>query len=121
MGKIFIQKTRLSTVHIILLLCHKIKNEFVLNEHFFTCLWCFLLNITIHKLGCFEESISRGHYPGHIFCVCKLISLVHQEGEKHARRGYWGDILVSPYVALGIQCEQQEFFKKANKQYTKVG
>lgn len=44
--------------------------------------------------------------------------ILKQDGEKHARRGYWGDILVSPYVALGIECEEQSFFKKSNKQFT---
>ena len=43
-----------------------------------------------------------------------------QDGEKHARRGYWGDILVSPYIALGIECEEESFFKKNNKQFTSV-
>ncbi|WAR01530.1 DAAF3-like protein [Mya arenaria] len=46
--------------------------------------------------------------------------ILTHEGEKHARRGYWGDILVSPYVTLGIQCEETEFFKKSNKQYMKT-
>lgn len=35
-------------------------------------------------------------------------------------RGYWGDIMVSPYIALGIECdhepEKSKFFKIANKQ-----
>ncbi|KAH3727586.1 hypothetical protein DPMN_053525, partial [Dreissena polymorpha] len=46
--------------------------------------------------------------------------ILTHEGEKHARRGYWGDILVSPYVALGIQCEDKDFFKKANKMFMKT-
>lgn len=44
--------------------------------------------------------------------------ILRQDGEKHARRGYWGDILVSPFVALGIECEEQSFLKKSNKQFT---
>ncbi|XP_069132201.1 dynein axonemal assembly factor 3-like isoform X2 [Argopecten irradians] len=39
------------------------------------------------------------------------------EGERHHRRGYWGDLLVSPYVALGIECEDKSAFKKANNIY----
>ena len=27
---------------------------------------------------------------------------------------------MSPYVALGIECEEQSFFKKSNKQFTSV-
>ncbi|OWF47948.1 dynein assembly factor 3, axonemal-like [Mizuhopecten yessoensis] len=42
------------------------------------------------------------------------------EGERHHRRGYWGDILVSPYVALGIECEDKSFFKKSNNVYMKA-
>lgn len=45
---------------------------------------------------------------------------MHKEGEKHARRGYWGDIIVSPYVAIGIKCEDESFFKKANRNFVKV-
>ncbi|XP_060072383.1 dynein axonemal assembly factor 3-like isoform X1 [Ylistrum balloti] len=42
------------------------------------------------------------------------------EGERHHRRGYWGDILVSPYVALGIECEDKSVFKKSNNVYQKT-
>jgi len=31
--------------------------------------------------------------------------------------GYWGDIVVSPYIAFGIECDDEEFFKRANKQF----
>lgn len=46
--------------------------------------------------------------------------ILTQGGDKHARRGYWGDILVSPYIAIGIECEEKSFFKKTNKLYTKT-
>ncbi|KAF6026422.1 DNAAF3 [Bugula neritina] len=39
------------------------------------------------------------------------------DGERHGRRGYWGDIVVSPYIAFGIECDDEEFFKRANKQF----
>ncbi|XP_033751780.1 dynein assembly factor 3, axonemal-like [Pecten maximus] len=39
------------------------------------------------------------------------------DGERHHRRGYWGDLLVSPYVALGIECEDKSAFKKSNNIY----
>lgn len=35
-------------------------------------------------------------------------------------RGYWGDIVVSPYVALGVSCEYKQkdlLFKKANYKF----
>ncbi|XP_067140646.1 dynein axonemal assembly factor 3 isoform X2 [Centruroides vittatus] len=40
-------------------------------------------------------------------------------GERYIRRGYWGDILTSPYIAYGIECEQ-EFLEKRNRIYTKT-
>ena len=43
-----------------------------------------------------------------------------QGGEKLSRRGYWGDILASPYLAFGITSEDKSFFKKSNNVYTKV-
>ncbi|XP_046331215.2 dynein axonemal assembly factor 3-like [Haliotis rufescens] len=42
------------------------------------------------------------------------------QGEKHGRMGYWGDIIVSPYISLGIESEEQSFFKKCNNLYTKT-
>ncbi|KAL5019261.1 hypothetical protein ScPMuIL_004983 [Solemya velum] len=45
--------------------------------------------------------------------------LIEHGGEKHARRGYWGDILVSPYVAIGMECEEKSFFKKQNGKFTR--
>lgn len=38
--------------------------------------------------------------------------LKNQEGDKVARRGYWGDIIVGPYVAYGIECEEKSFFEE---------
>ncbi|KAL3841853.1 hypothetical protein ACJMK2_019950 [Sinanodonta woodiana] len=46
--------------------------------------------------------------------------LFKHEGERVAKRGYWGDIIVSPYVALGITCEEKSFFKKMNNVYAKT-
>lgn len=43
-----------------------------------------------------------------------------QGGEKVSRRGYWGDIVASPFLAFGIQSEDKSFFKKSNNMYTKV-
>ncbi|XP_023239181.1 dynein assembly factor 3, axonemal-like [Centruroides sculpturatus] len=46
--------------------------------------------------------------------------LIKHEGERYIRRGYWGDILTSPYIAYGIECKQQEFLEKRNRMYTKT-
>jgi len=37
-----------------------------------------------------------------------------------ARRGYWGDIVVSPYITFGVECTQQRFFNKTNNTLTAV-
>ena len=37
------------------------------------------------------------------------------------QRGYWGDIISSPYLAFGIETEEASLMKKANDVYTKVG
>ncbi|XP_060576533.1 dynein axonemal assembly factor 3-like [Ruditapes philippinarum] len=63
--------------------------------------------------------IREGDYDVPNKTMASGLILTHQ-GEKHARRGYWGDILVSPYVPMGIQCEEKSFFKKQNKQFTKT-
>ncbi|XP_064634715.1 dynein axonemal assembly factor 3-like isoform X2 [Lineus longissimus] len=42
-----------------------------------------------------------------------------KEGERLARRGYWGDTLVSPYITFGLECEEKSFFKKSNNILTR--
>ncbi|CAH1785744.1 unnamed protein product [Owenia fusiformis] len=42
-----------------------------------------------------------------------------KDGERILRRGYWGDIIVSPYISYGIDCEEKSFFKTQNKQHVK--
>nr|KAG5702916.1 hypothetical protein BaRGS_034689 [Batillaria attramentaria] len=42
------------------------------------------------------------------------------DGDRHARRGYWGDIIVSPYVPLGIESEEKSLFKKMNDMHIKT-
>ena len=34
-----------------------------------------------------------------------------QGGERTARRGYWGDIVNSPYISFGIESENKELLK----------
>ncbi|RNA42661.1 dynein assembly factor axonemal [Brachionus plicatilis] len=40
-----------------------------------------------------------------------------RSGDKASRRGYFGDIIVGPYLAYGIQHENVDFFKKVNDSY----
>lgn len=37
------------------------------------------------------------------------------DGERIPKRGYWGDIINSPYIAFGVQSKKAELFEKANK------
>ncbi|XP_055899898.1 dynein axonemal assembly factor 3-like [Biomphalaria glabrata] len=42
------------------------------------------------------------------------------EGDRFPRRGYWGDMIVSPYITFGIETEEKSFYKKQNNQHTKT-
>ncbi|CAL1545956.1 unnamed protein product [Lymnaea stagnalis] len=42
------------------------------------------------------------------------------DGERYPRRGYWGDMLVSPYITFGIETEDKSFYKKQNNTHTKT-
>lgn len=37
-----------------------------------------------------------------------------------ARRGYWGDIVNSPFISLGIESKNRDLFKTANDKHVKV-
>ena len=37
-----------------------------------------------------------------------------------ARRGYWGDIVNSPYLTFGLESENKDLFCKANTKHTKA-
>ncbi len=43
-----------------------------------------------------------------------------QAGERLARRGYWGDIVVSPFISFGVESENKDLFKTTNDRHTKV-
>ena len=50
-------------------------------------------------------------------CANKTLAsgvLFKKDGERISKRGYWGDILNSPFVAFGIESKNQELFGKAN-------
>ena len=38
-----------------------------------------------------------------------------RNGDKTSRRGYFGDIIIGPFLSYGIQSENEEFFKKQNE------
>lgn len=46
--------------------------------------------------------------------------IVKKDGERIARRGYWGDIINSPYLAFGIESEEESLFTTSNGQYVKT-
>lgn len=43
-----------------------------------------------------------------------------QDGDRAARRGYWGDIVISPYIAFGVESDEGDFFVKRNNELTKT-
>lgn len=49
-------------------------------------------------------------------CVC----VCEQRGSKVAVRGYWGDIISSPYLAFGIETDDKSLLRTQNGQHTKV-
>ncbi|RXN36834.1 dynein assembly factor axonemal [Labeo rohita] len=42
-------------------------------------------------------------------------------GDRVAVRGYWGDIVSSPYLSFGIETENKDLLKKHNNQHVKYG
>lgn len=49
-----------------------------------------------------------------------MVSL-DRDGNRIARRGYFGDILVSPFITFGIETENEELLKKKNGVYPYSG
>ncbi|XP_006814135.1 dynein axonemal assembly factor 3-like [Saccoglossus kowalevskii] len=41
-------------------------------------------------------------------------------GDRIAQRGYWGDIVTSPFITFGIECEEKSLLKKANDMHMKT-
>ncbi|GFN87298.1 dynein assembly factor 3, axonemal-like [Plakobranchus ocellatus] len=41
-------------------------------------------------------------------------------GERFPRRGFWGDMIVSPFIAFGVETEEKSFYKKQNNQHIKT-
>ncbi|XP_068707855.1 dynein axonemal assembly factor 3-like isoform X2 [Montipora foliosa] len=46
--------------------------------------------------------------------------ILKKDGERIARRGYWGDIINSPHIAFGTESEEKSLFKTSNGQHVKT-
>jgi len=46
--------------------------------------------------------------------------VLKRNGENIPKRGYWGDIMNSPFIAYGVQSENKELFKMANNVHMKT-
>lgn len=46
--------------------------------------------------------------------------IIKKDGERVARRGYWGDIINSPYLAFGTESEEESLFQTSNGQHVKT-
>ena len=44
----------------------------------------------------------------------------YQADGKEGRRGYYGDILIGPYVTFGIETDDQSLLKKTQNGFEKV-
>ena len=80
----------------------------------------FSLTFVIFFFSQSDSCIRNATSPTNVTYTCTNVWLCFQDGERYARRGYWGDIVVSPFVPLGIESEEKSFFKKSNNVYTKV-
>lgn len=80
--------------------------------------------IHIHEYKNWRETgtaftVREGTYDIANKTLASGLVIMHQ-GERYPRRGYWGDTVVSPYVAIGIESEERSFFKKTNTMYSKT-
>ncbi len=48
------------------------------------------------------------------------VFVLYQRGDRVAVRGYWGDIVSSPYLSFGTETENKNLLKKQNNQHVKV-
>ncbi|KAM8927740.1 dynein axonemal assembly factor 3 [Pelodytes ibericus] len=60
--------------------------------------------------------IREGIYDTPNKTLSSHMSVVHRFGKVRAR-GYWGDIITSPYIAFGIETEEKRLLKTANNVY----
>lgn len=52
--------------------------------------------------------------------ILLFLFLFFQRGERVAARGYWGDIATGPFVAFGIETDDQSLLRTSNGQPVKV-
>ena len=83
-----------------------------------------LLVILSHR---HSTTISLETTPFIHLCIIQLIIykmllsfFMCQDGERVARRGYWGDIINSPYLAFGTESEEEFLFQTSNGQHVRV-
>uniref|UniRef100_A0A8C5R2T7 Dynein axonemal assembly factor 3 n=1 Tax=Leptobrachium leishanense TaxID=445787 RepID=A0A8C5R2T7_9ANUR len=62
--------------------------------------------------------IREGIYDVPNKTLASHMSVINRCGRVRAR-GYWGDIICSPYIAYGIETEEKSFLKMANGAYVK--
>ena len=43
-----------------------------------------------------------------------------QGGDRVARRGYWGDIVSSPYLSFGVESDCEDLLSRQNGKHVKV-
>jgi len=70
------------------------------------------------ETGLAFETFEDGQYvvPNRALASSRVLS--NRIGDKRAFRGFWGDIVVGPYIAHGIESENEALFKTANKVQT---
>ena len=52
--------------------------------------------------------------------VLRILINVQSGGDTVARRGYWGDMISSPYLSFGISTRHKELLTKEGGRHTKV-
>ncbi|XP_017347855.1 dynein axonemal assembly factor 3 [Ictalurus punctatus] len=92
------------------------------------------LTMRLHDRGCgvvSKQQYSRWRESGvafemreGVYCVANqsLLStrVFSRRGDKVGVRGYWGDIVSSPYLSFGIETEHKELLKMQNNRHVKT-
>ncbi|XP_060777097.1 dynein axonemal assembly factor 3-like [Neoarius graeffei] len=92
------------------------------------------LTMKLYDRGCgviYKQHYSRWRESGvafemreGLYCIANqsLLStrVFSRRGDKVGLRGYWGDIVSSPYLSFGIETEDKELLKKQNNQHVKT-
>ncbi|KAB5586635.1 hypothetical protein PHYPO_G00003950 [Pangasianodon hypophthalmus] len=92
------------------------------------------LTMKLHDIGCgviHKQQYSRWRERGvafemreGLYCVANqsLLStrVFSRRGDRVGVRGYWGDIVSSPYLSFGVETENKELLKTQNNQHVKT-